>query len=239
MARKLQVHKATLAGTRFGMLTTLEDSTHSLMQILCRCDCGTIKRVRLYHLKAKRNDKTRATLSCGCLLYTVHLKHGMNKRSETTPEEYGIWSSMRTRCYNTKRNSYKDYGARGIKVCERWNDFAAFYADMGPRPSPEHTLDRIDNDGDYEPSNCRWATPEQQNYNKRNTRYIEFEGLKLTLAKWSDRLGIPTGVLSWRLHSGWTEHKALTTPWKPSPSHRAAWARRKAMLASQTKAKAA
>ena len=205
-------HEATPEGTCFGMLTTLETSKHSLDRILCRCGCGVEKRVRLYHLK----DKTR---SCGCILHKRFLKHGKCKRSEQTPSEYGIWASMRTRCMNAKSAAYKYYGGRGIKVCERWDDFANFYADMGPRPSLEHTLDRYpDNNGNYEPGNCRWGTDEQQRNNKRNTRWLELDGVKKTAGQWAPLVGIPERTIRGRIQQGWSDRDALTTPWSLDPN---------------------
>lgn len=124
------------------------------------CECGTKKEIEAHAVKSG------LVKSCGCLAVekarVLNFRHG----GCGTPE-YNSWTAMRQRCNNPNTNSYKNYGARGIKVCERWNTFAQFFADMGQKPSERHSLDRINVYGDYEPSNCRWATPEEQARNQR------------------------------------------------------------------------
>jgi hypothetical protein len=117
----------------------------------------------------------------------------------THPDEYICWSGMRVRCSNSKRPDWKDYGGRGIAVCERWNSFATFCADMGPRPSRAHSLDRIDNDGNYEPGNCRWATPKEQRHNRRDSVTYTFDGFTGSLHDWSQRLGLNSSSLYERI----------------------------------------
>jgi hypothetical protein len=120
---------------------------------------------------------------------------------------------MMTRCRNPKCSQFKNYGARGITVCERWREFINFYTDMGPKPTPSHSLDRIDPNGMYEPTNCRWATPTEQSENKRDTVRVAFDGETLTLCEWARRLGIKRSTLDYRLHvAGWSIEDALTTP---------------------------
>lgn len=128
-----------------------------------------------------------------------------------TPE-YGVWCTMRRRCDNPNVERYAQYGGRGIKVCERWHKFENFIADMGPRPSAKHSIERRDNDGDYEPSNCYWATVEQQVYNKQNTRFLDYEGKKLTLPQAAELAGIKKGTLIARLQQGWSVSRAIETP---------------------------
>lgn len=102
------------------------------------------------------------------------------------------------RCFKKKNHKYPDYGGRGITVCDRWLDFTAFYDDMGERPKGM-TIERIDNGGNYEPDNCRWATPKEQANNTRRNRRITFNGETLNLTAWAERLGVTYGVLHWRL----------------------------------------
>jgi hypothetical protein len=105
--------------------------------------------------------------------------------------EYRTWSSMKVRCYNQNDAGYKNYGGRGIKICDRWRySFKSFLDDMGPRPSPEHSIDRINVNGNYEPLNCRWADPIQQASNKRSTILIEYQGQKKTLPEWCRHFGL-------------------------------------------------
>lgn len=130
---------------------------------------------------------------------------------------YISWIEMRKRCYNPKVIRYPEYGARGIKVCDAWlNDFSAFLADMGEKPSRRHSLDRLDVNADYSPENCRWATPEEQAGNKRNTRYIALNGVTKTLMQWSKELGIPPKVIRQRLdRDGLTPEQALSPMREP------------------------
>lgn len=125
---------------------------------------------------------------------------------------YKVWSKMKCRCVNSNNPKYKNYGARGIKVCDRWmNSFESFLEDMGEQPEGT-SLDRINNDGDYEPSNCRWATSEQQNNNKRNTAYLTYNGKTQSLTQWARELEIAKTSLQNRLLRGWSLEKALSTP---------------------------
>ena len=127
--------------------------------------------------------------------------------------EHRIWKGMLARCRNSSTTAYPYYGARGIKVCERWHSFVNFLADMGPAPSPEHEIDRFPNkDGDYEPGNCRWATASEQMRNTRRGRFLEYEGRRLHLKEWAEATGLSANVIGWRLKSGWSAARALTTP---------------------------
>lgn len=143
----------------------------------------------------------------------MYKTHGMSKSSA-----YGSWENMRARCLNPNSPAYQLYGGRGVTICDRWSDFAAFLADMGDRPAGA-TLDRIDVDGNYEPDNCRWATPRQQALNtRRNVRWTH-GGETLTISEWADRLGVNKTTLRMRVsRDGWTVAQALTI--KPNPEHR-------------------
>jgi len=130
--------------------------------------------------------------------------------------EYTSWRGMRQRCGNANANHYENYGGRGIQVCEDWSSFSAFLEDMGPKPSSHHQIDRIDNDGDYAPDNCRWATRKEQGANRSNTRLITFGGVTKPLRAWSRDLKIPCSTLHDRLRRGWSVQRAFTTRPKSS-----------------------
>lgn len=144
-------------------------------------------------------------------------RHGHTSGGKKTPE-FNSWTCMKSRCFNPKFPFYEDYGGRGITVCERWMVFENFFADMGPRPSLKHTLDRIDNNGHYEPDNCRWATKSEQNCNRKNAVVLEFRGERLNLEIWAKRVGIKVDTIAGRLKRGWPVDEALTVP--PSLSNR-------------------
>lgn len=151
-----------LTGTKFGKLTAQWpvgiNGTHKCW--LCLCECGNLRIV------TSSNLKSGTSTSCGCRFGNWgYERHGQTKRGNVPPT-YKSWANMVKRCTNTKSISYCDYGGRGITICERWKDYSNFLLDMGPRPDGM-TLDRINNEGNYEPSNCCWSTPSQQAYNRR------------------------------------------------------------------------
>ncbi len=149
--------------------------------------------------------------SCGCLRIEAHTTHGATVNQQTTPE-YRAWFGMKQRCYYKTHIQFKDYGGRGIRVCDRWRDsFENFLADMGPRPSRAYSLDRFpDMHGDYEPSNCRWATSSEQHRNRRNNRLITFGGETRCITAWAEAYGINPSTLHHRLKRGTPLADALT-----------------------------
>lgn len=141
------------------------------------------------------------------------MKHGHAvgyRRSAT----HQAWTNMNMRCYNKNRPDYPYYGGRGIRVCAEWrNSFGAFLADMGPRPSSLHSLDRYpDMDGNYEPGNCRWATKDEQMQNTRSTKLIEFRGERMGLNAWARKLGMTHAAIQGRIRRGWSLERTLTQP---------------------------
>lgn len=194
--------KLDLVGQRFGLLEVISEhgKPNPYRQFLCHCECGN------KCVKAGSQLKRGKVNSCGCMRYKgAPPKHGMSHSPE-----YASWSGARDRCANLND---PDYGGRGIRVCERWSKFENFFADMGPRPSPEHSLDRYpDTDGNYEPTNCRWATREEQQRNKRDNRLLTYRGITATVTEWAERTGINRMRLFNRLHNGWSVERTLTEP---------------------------
>lgn len=140
-------------------------------------------------------------------------KHGNSTRSAGQTKEYKTWSGVKQRTTNPNEQNSKYYLGRGIKMCDRWLDsFENFLADMGEAPSPKHSIDRIDVNGNYEPGNCRWATRSEQMSNTRLTRWLELDGEKMTQEQWGDVTGIGGTTICKRLKRGWSVEKALTTP---------------------------
>lgn len=179
----------------------------------CECACGTRKSYMAHCLISGM------TKSCGCLLSDVTTMRNMIHGRTKTPE-YTIWCLMRRRCYDHNSQDFQNYGGRGIDVCESWrSSFAAFFADMGKRPSSRHSLERLDNERGYSPENCIWATAIQQQRNKRSNRLITYNDETLCLAEWQERTGLPQGRIYDRLAHGWSIEKALFTPVNQSKRH--------------------
>lgn len=197
-----------MAGIVFGRLTVIGEAGRSRSRKamwLCRCECGTEKRISGCDLRRG------SALSCGCLRREkgrINVTHG----AADSPE-YETWCHMKRRCHNINDPSYHRYGGRGIVVCDRWRDsFSDFLADMGPRTTPTHTIERIDNDGPYSPDNCRWATRLEQAANTRKIHHLTLRGETMNLHEWARRTGINVKTITSRIRYGWPTDKILTTP---------------------------
>jgi hypothetical protein len=169
--------RMNLAGQKFGLLTATETTElrSDRRYWLCDCDCGGSKYVRADHLTAEK------ITSCGCtkseICSKVNTHHGYSKRGAVSPT-FLVWMDMKKRCTNPNSKSYQDYGGRGISICHRWGLFENFLEDMGERPEGM-SIDRIDPDGNYEPSNCKWATRQEQALNKRNSFKLYVDGIRV------------------------------------------------------------
>lgn len=142
-------------------------------------------------------------------------RHGHATRKNRTPE-YRTWTNVRSRCTNPNVQNYSFYGGRGIRMHPEWvRSFAAFVSYVGPRPSDKHSIDRIDNSGDYAPGNVRWSLHKDQMRNTRRNHYLEFKGERLSCAEWAERLGTNSIALVKRIRRGWSVEKTLTTPIAP------------------------
>jgi hypothetical protein len=202
-------------GTRFGRLIVVQEAERHISpkgkisrQWKCLCDCGEYTFVQFSNLK------NGGTQSCGCYKKEIQESGGTYwKHGQTKSQLYRVWHGMKQRCLNPNYPAYKDYGGRGITVCDRWiNSFENFLSDMGECP-PGLSLDRIDNNGNYEPGNCKWRSRIEQENNKRSNVYIEWQGRRITLAEAARLSGINYSVIRMRLSQlGWSPQKALTTP---------------------------
>lgn len=195
-----------LVGQKFNMLTVIGYAGRVKKNQFwyCRCDCGGITRTKTYslvHAKAK---------SCGCMVKIWAGDRFRTHGNSCGPDKnmYSIWRGMLARCLNENSTGYSDYGARGIKVCERWMEFDNFLADMGDRPKGM-SIDRIDVNGNYEPSNCRWATLSAQANNTRRNVFYERDGERLTVSQWAYKVGLSPDLVHARLTRGWSFEDAL------------------------------
>lgn len=200
-------------GSKFGRWTILSNAGRNkrYQQLVnCICECGTRRTVVEDHLKSGRST------SCNCFRIErstkAKFKHGEFLGNPKGSPEYHSWAGLKDRCGNPRNKKWKNYGGRGIKVCRRWlESFSNFIEDMGRKPSPAHSIDRKNNDGDYQPDNCRWATPTQQANNQTQNRRITHEGETKTLSQWAKHTGISYGTIQTRLDSGWSIEKSLST----------------------------
>jgi hypothetical protein len=213
-----------IRGQRFGRLTALEQladyvahSGYRKQMWRCQCDCGSI-------VEAVRADGLQmgSSQSCGCLQRELTVQrsttHGHSKRGQQTLE-YTAWACMMSRCYQPSADNYVRYGGRGVTVCDRWKTnagggFENFLSDMGEHPGKGYTLDRIDTNGNYEPSNCKWSTKKEQTKNRSNTRLVVYQGETMTLEEASTKSGIGYFILHNRIKRGWPEER-LFAPVRP------------------------
>lgn len=203
-----------MTGKRCGRLTVVARAPNRTDRVAwdCICDCGAACVVLG---KLLRNGFTK---SCGCyrreLSKVTNMRHGMRHTAE-----YRIWSGMLYRCYNPSSPAFADYGGRQIGVCGGWrgaNGFAQFVSDMGCRPSPQHSLDRIDNGGDYSPSNCRWAPRLMQARNTRRNRLLEYNGETQCVSAWAEATGLLPATIIARINAGWSIRDTLCRPLRRS-----------------------
>lgn len=199
------IFETHVKGVRFGFLVALEElpsdyskKNKAIRNILCICNCGN---KRSYRLAMLRYGHTK---SCGCIKQSEESRRNQSIRARThgmtDTVEFKTWVAMKKRCTNPSYKNYPLYGGRGITVCKEWYDsFETFYKDLGPRPSPKHSIDRIDVNGNYEPSNCKWSTNKEQSRNKRNNHNVTYNGETKCISAWAEQLGIRKDTLRLRL----------------------------------------
>jgi len=208
----LSMRRLDLKGQKFNRLTVLEYSHNEGAKVMwkCRCDCGNITFVSSSNLRCNR------TKSCGCFKLEEFSKR-FTKHNQRHTKLYEIWKGIKNRCLNPNHSSFHNYGGRGITICDEWkNDFVSFYNWSMQNGYIESvtTIDRINNDGNYEPSNCRWTDRKTQANNTRTNHYITYQNQTLTLKQWSEKINISYSCLLSRLKHNWSIEKALTTPAK-------------------------
>lgn len=188
-----------ITGRRFGRYTAVRYLGERLWE--CRCDCGTIKSVKGVDLRLGHRVGCRE-----CMRHWTH--YDSREEAAAIKAARKVWWAMKSRCEKPANGAFHNYGARGISICQRWQDFDAFFADMWPRPQGG-TIDRINNDGPYSPENCRWASRKEQGRNRRGNVLIECHGETLTSAGWAERIDIPANRLTSRILRGKSPQEAI------------------------------
>lgn len=204
-----------LTNKKFGRLTVIkrvENAKDGHAQWLCKCECGN------YKIICGRSLQKGVTLSCGCLISEITTKRN-TKHNLYNSRIYSIYKDMKKRCYNKNNKSYENYGGRGIKICDEWlnkeNGFINFYNwAINNGYKVDLTIDRINVNGNYEPSNCKWATIKEQANNRRSNHLITYNGETHNITQWAEILNISYGALKNRIRNGWDIEKAFNTPQK-------------------------
>lgn len=212
------IKKEEFIGKTFNKLTILEFTEPVVytdkngykqkhLKVNCLCECGNKVNTSFSHVIS--NTAT----SCGCYRDALRLKHGNNKKGNTT-KEYTTWQKIKDRCYNTNSPFYSDYGGRGISMCEEWKDnFSKFLEDVGKKPSNSHSIDRIDNNLGYFKENCKWSTKKEQANNRRSNKMITFNSKTQSLTEWCEELNLNYGMVKSRINKlKWSIEDSFTIP---------------------------
>jgi hypothetical protein len=214
-AKTVSEWSAILIGKKFGLLTVVKNVglVNHTQRWECLCDCGKIVNRRTEAFKLRPD-----ALSCGCTRAEISrkgsTKHGMHKTSE-----YSAYYALKSRCYSKSNPEYKNYGARGITVCDRWlESFENFLKDMGRKPFKSYSIDRVDSSKGYSKENCRWASPTTQSNNTRRNRFLVVDGITATMAEHARRLGVSRTLVKSRLYIGWGVDEAFKAPKVTNPS---------------------
>lgn len=204
-----RIDESELVGKRYGHLVVISDSskraTNGHRRVVCRCDCGNVKEISISHLK------TGASRSCGCGVRKATIRR-CTTHGDTGTRLHNIWLGMRRRCYNKNEAAYPRYGGRGITICSEWNDYSCFKEwSLTHGYRDDLSIDRIDVNGNYSPSNCRWATIREQARNKRDNRVVEINGQKKLITEWLKESPVSASAVYDRLRKGWDIETALFT----------------------------
>lgn len=207
-------NKLDLTGQKFGKLTVISEAPKRGKHCHwnCVCECGNKRVVRTNNLRMGTSK------SCGCVNpRNFNTDRVLDPRTGkmVRPDGYHSWKAIQSRCYTKSNLSYADYGGRGITVCDRWRGpggLANFLSDMGTKPTPLHSVERVNPNGNYCPENCVWADKTEQSNNRRGLNWITHNGRTMTITQWNRELGLAEGGIEFRLRRGWSIHEAISTP---------------------------